>query len=64
MEEKQTESKKVEQRAFSVMDMRKYNIKYGKDKIARYRENNFLNVYLLVGTVRGVGNHSPKEKED
>lgn len=36
MEEKQTESKKVEQRAFSVMDMRKYNIKYGKDKIARY----------------------------
>lgn len=36
MEEKQTENKKVEQRAFSVMDMRKYNIKYGADKICRW----------------------------
>lgn len=38
MEEKQTKSKKVEQRAFSVMDMRKYNVKYGADKICRWIE--------------------------
>ena len=36
MEEKQAESKKVQQRKFSVMDMRKYNIKYGRDKMAKW----------------------------